>query len=150
MWWNSLKLTWVKLNSLIVLVLVIILPTSCSMQSVQSLIAKTPEIEYAKPSNYDNLNKFQKDAIFLTELIKKSYPRLELKISDEDYSYESEKLISDLSIVENDLDFKVRIRKFMVLLKDGHSDIGIIPPESEGYFYLNLYKEKDDWINKRY
>ena len=134
------------MKRLIILVLTLITFTSCSIQRLRTLITKTAKIEYVKPSNYEELNKYQKDAVYLTELIGKSYPRLELKIPDQDYSYESEKLISDLSKVENDLDFQVRVRKFMVLLKDGHSDIGVFPPKNDGHFYLHLYKEKDDWI----
>jgi hypothetical protein len=133
------------MKRLIILWLVLATLTSCDLRQLRVLITKTPKIEYAKPANYDSLNKYQKDAVFLTELIKNSYPELELKIPDEDYSFECKKLISDLSVVESDLDFQVRVRKFMVLLKDGHSDIGIIPPESEGYFYLDLYKEINDW-----
>jgi len=134
------------MKRLIILVLTLITFTSCSIQRLRTLITKTVKIEYVKPSNYEELNKYQKDAVYLTELIGKSYPRLELKIPEKDYSNESEKLISDLSKVENDLDFQVRVRKYMVLLKDGHSNVGIFPPKSAGHFYLHLYKERDNWI----
>lgn len=56
-------------NSLIYITFILFL-SSCSQQKLLKLITKTPKIEYQKPNNYYELNKYQKDAIYLTELAK--------------------------------------------------------------------------------
>lgn len=120
--------------------------SACNQNSIEKLLAKTPKINYQKPSNYKTLNNYQKDAIYLTELIKQSYPRLSNKIDKETYLKESKKLIQDLSKIKNKLDFEIRLKKFIALLKDGHTDITIdYSNNKKKRFNLWLYKEKEKW-----
>jgi hypothetical protein len=77
------------------LIFIVFLSSSCNQKSIEKLLAKTPKINYQKPSNYKTLNSYQKDAIYLTELIKQSYPRLSEKIDKETYQKEAENLIQD-------------------------------------------------------
>ena len=61
----------------------------------------TPKIdlEYNKPKAYEDYNMYQKDALYLVELIKQSYPRLDSKfpnfgeIGD---SFINQKLINEI------------------------------------------------------
>ena len=124
-----------------------ILLSSCSQQKILTLITKTPKIKYQKPTNFDKLNNYQKDAVYLTELIKQTYPRLSTKITTENYLIESNNLIEKLSKTQNDLDFEVEIQKFISLLKDGHSYMWInYIGKDKRKFNISLYKEKKDWI----
>ena len=128
------------------LIFIAFLTSSCSQNSIEKLLAKTPKINYPRPNNYKTLNSYQKDAIYLTELIKQSYPRLSDKIDEETYLKESENLIQDLSNIENKLDFEIRLKRFISLLKDGHSDINIdYSSNNKERFNIWLYKEKENW-----
>ena len=122
-----------------------LLLTSCSQQGLMHLLIKTPKIEYEKPTNYSELNNYQKDAVYLIELIKQSYPRLSSKIPDNEYRIQSERLIQSLATTGNDFEFDIKIRKFMALLKDGHSNTSV-DFSSEDQFYFFLFKEKENWI----
>ena len=124
---------------------IIFLLTSCSRYSMMKLVTKTPNIEYNKPNNFDSLNKYQKDVVYLTELIKQTYPRLNSKISINDYNLLSKQLLSKTSEINNDFEFEILIHKFMALLEDGHSTSIIEYPKGSKYHYF-LYKEKDNWI----
>ncbi len=130
---------------ILIIPLLILFLISCSSQKIAKLISKTPKISYQKPANYAQLNKYQKDAVYLTELVKQTYPRLNSKISDSNYLYQSQKLIENLSGIENDLDFEIQIQKFMALLKDGHSNLYISFPFTEK-FPIYLFKEKEKWL----
>tara|TARA_B110000977_G_C11041425_1_gene479031 strand:+ start:304 stop:1893 length:1590 start_codon:yes stop_codon:yes gene_type:complete len=124
-----------------------ILLSSCSQQQILTLITKTPKIKHHKPTNFDQLNNYQKDAVYLTELIKQTYPRLSTKITTENYIIESYNLIKKLSKIQNDLDFEIEIQKFIALLKDGHSYMGInYLTIDKRKFNIYLYKEKKDWV----
>lgn len=133
------------MKKIVTYITIIIFLTSCSQQRLLKLTAKTPKIEYQKPNNYLQLNKYQKDAVYLTELVKQTYPRLNSKITDSNYLIESHKLIANLSEIKNDLDFDIQIRKFIALLKDGHTNT-TINFSSEEKFHLYLFKEKENWI----
>lgn len=135
------------MKKIVIFVISFILLTSCSQQRILTLITKTPKIEYQKPTNFDKLNNYQKDAVYLTELIKQTYPRLGSKITTENYLIESNNLIEKLSEINNDLDFEIEIQKFIALLKDGHSSMGINYRSTEKRkFNVYLYKEKKDWV----
>ncbi len=137
------------IKRIILLHIFLIVLTSCSQQKILTIITKSPKINYQKPNDYKKLNKYQKDAVYLTELIKLTYPRLYTKITSEDYLTESKGLITCLSKIENDLDFKIEIQKFIALLKDGHSQIGISYRSKEKRkFNIYLYKENNGWIIK--
>jgi len=135
------------MKKIVLFIISFILLSSCSQQRILTLITKTPKIEYQKPTNFDILNDYQKDAVYLTELIKQTYPRLGAKITTENYLIESENLIKNLSEIQNDLDFEIEIQKFIALLKDGHSYMGInYTSKEKSKFNIYLYKEKKDWV----
>jgi hypothetical protein len=135
------------MKKIILFIISFTLLSSCSQQKILTLITKTPKIEYQKPNNFDKLNNYQKDAVYLTELIKQTYPRLGTKITTKNYLIESNKLIKKLSEIENDLDFEIEIQKFIALLKDGHSYMGInYIGKDKRKFNVYLYKEKKDWV----
>ena len=135
------------MKKIILFIISFTLLSSCSQQKILTLITKTPKIKYQKPTNFDKLNNYQKDAVYLTELIKQTYPRLSTKITTENYLIESNNLIEKLSKTQNDLDFEVEIQKFISLLKDGHSYMWInYIGKDKRKFNISLYKEKKDWI----
>ncbi len=136
------------IKRIILLNISLIVLTSCSQQKILTLITKSPKINYQKPHDYGKLNKYQKDAVYLTELIKLTYPRLYTKITSEDYLIESKRLITSLSEIENELDFKIEIQKFVALLKDGHSYMTGISYKEKKKFNIYLYKEKQNWVIK--
>lgn len=127
-------------------VALIFLLTSCSQKQLVSLMANTPDLAYDKAQT-KGLNKYQKDAVYLTEAIKQAYPRLEDKLSNEAFDTEKRLLLQDLSHITNDQDFEIRLQAFVALLKDGHSLVqaDYFTPEA-GIFPLRIYKEKEDWV----
>lgn len=133
----------------LVLILVFILLSSCSQKKMFSLMAKTPEISYEKPSDHHLLNDYQKDAIYLIEIIKQSYPRINTKISEVEFTDKSTELVQELGSVNSQFEFETHLKKYMALLKDGHSnvisfDISLV--SDQNYFNWYLLKEKEDWI----
>jgi len=136
------------MNKLSLLFLVLLL-SSCSQQRLYSLIAKTPKLDYEKPTDYRTFNDYQKDAIYLKELILRSYPRLETKISKPDFLKASDELVEKLGSVSSDLEFEAYLKKYIALLKDGHSYVqsfGLSIREETKYFCWSIYKEKEDWV----
>jgi len=136
------------MNKLSLLFLVLLL-SSCSQQRLYSLIAKTPKLDYEKPTDYRTFNDYQKDAIYLKELILRSYPRLETKISKPDFLKASDELVKKLGSVSSDLEFEAYLKKYIALLKDGHSYVqsfGLSIREETKYFCWSIYKEKEDWV----
>ena len=114
-----------------------------------SLMSKTPKIEYSKPDNYSGFNDYQKDACYLVELIKQSYPRLNTKIPQDDFLTLSNNLIQNVGSVTNPFEFEVLLQKYIANLKDGHSSVSSISlslMQDENYFSWYLFKEKDDWF----
>jgi len=135
------------MKKVLLFIIPFILLSACSQQKILTLITKTPKIKYQKPTNFDKFNNYQKDAVYLTELIKQTYPRLSTKITSENYIIESHNLINKLSKIQNDLDVEIEIQKFIALLKDGHSYMGINYLDKEKRkFNIYLYKEKKDWF----
>lgn len=125
---------------------IIIFTSSCSTGKLISLLAKKPDIEFKKPLNFRSLTKYEKDAIFLIELVRQAYPRLYSKIPEATYENESVKFIANTAKVKTNNDFEIEVQKFMALLKDGHSSVLINPYASKEQFGVLLFKEKENWV----
>ena len=118
--------------------------TSCSRTAlVNAFFSKTVELDYEKPNDYKHFNKYEKDALYLVELIRQSYPRLSTKIKD--YEAESAVFMKNVALVNSDFEFEVQLSKFMALLKDGHSHT-VLSLSEETYFNLVLFKNKEEWV----
>jgi len=132
------------LFKLLVLVFIASSITSCSRTAlVNAFFSKTVELDYKKPVDYKQFNKYEKDALYLVELIRQSYPRLSTKI--ENYDEESTAFIKSVALIKDDFEFEFELSKFMALLKDGHSHTALTIKE-EIYFNLILFKNKDQWV----
>lgn len=133
----------------LLLLLSILLFSACSQQKLYRLVSKTPKLDYEKPIGYYELNDYQKDVIYLKELILRSYPRLDTKISKNDFVRESNELVKRLGKVSTDFEFKTHLKKYLALLKDGHtyiSDFNYVIRAEKKYFCWSLYREKEDWL----
>ncbi len=128
------------------LLAIITFTSSCSTGKFVSLLAKKPSVELKKPLNFRSLTKYEKDAIFLVEVVKQAYPRLYAKIPKVTYENESAKFIVNATKVKTNNDFVIEVQKFMALLKDGHSGVVINPFESKKQFGVSLFKEKNNWV----
>jgi len=120
--------------------------SSCSQKKMMTMMATTPKIVYDK-SQTQGLNNYQKDAIYLMEVIRQAYPRLEEKLPGNTFEKEKIQLLEDLSVINNDLDFEIRLQKFVALLKDGHSKVEVDYFASKaGLFPVAFFKENDKWV----
>jgi len=136
------------MNKLLLLFSILLL-SACSRQKLHRLISKTPKLDYEKPIDYKSLNDYQKDAIYLKELILRSYPRLETKISQNDFLKESNELVEKLGEVSTDFEFQTHLKRYLALLKDSHTDtpnFNYTIFEDKKYFCWSLHKEKEDWL----
>ena len=137
-----------KMKKLILFV-VVLLFVSCSKQKMFTLMSKSPKVSYTKPHDYNDLNLYQKDAIYLAEIIKQSYPRLYSKISEIEFTRISDELVEDLGIVTNQFQYETLIKKYIAKLEDGHSNIvsfAISLVNDENYFNWHFLKENNKWI----
>lgn len=140
-WSNTLKSNFFKF---IILIFAVGTMTSCSQKTLlNTFFTNTVELDYEKPSDYNQFNKYEKDALYLVELIRQSYPRLSTKI--EDYDAASTAFMNSVASVEDLAEFDIQVRKFMALLKDGHSNYPIETKE-EGRFNLLLFADKKEWV----
>jgi len=130
---------------LFVLGLAIFLCTSCSRTRLSNLMARSVKIDYTKPNDYRNFNKYEKDALYMVEVIRQSYPRLSTKIAD--YDFVSAEFMKQATLVKDDYEFDITLRKFIALLKDGHSG-NLIEIKDKNCFNLLLFKDHDQWLVK--
>lgn len=131
---------------LILTIIVISLFSSCSQKRMATMMATTPDLVYDK-SQAKGFNNYQKDALYLTETIRQAYPRLNEKIPEHIFRKEKELLLNDLARMDNDLDFEIRLQRFVALLRDAHSKVVVDYPMPEtGGYPLSLFMEKEKWI----
>jgi len=121
--------------------------TSCSKSTFVRILTPNIELEYNKPDNYKIYNKYQKDALYLVELIEQSYPRLESKLPNFDEIGNT--FINQMATVDNDYTFKIELKKFMAQLKDGHS-YSSVDFKTEEKFNVKLFKydNEGEWLIK--
>ncbi len=118
---------------------------SCSGAQIQRLTAKKADITFEKTSNFNGLSKYVQDAIFLSQLVEKTYPRLYTKIPKDLYKKSSEEFISDAASVKDNLEFENLAQKFMAQLKDGHTAISLSLYREKKLYPVYFYKEKQNW-----
>jgi len=110
------------------------------------MIAKSPKISIQQKENA-SWNKYQKDAFYLANVIKQSYPKLHDKIDSLEFENQFQKLITDLSSINNDFDFQKRLQFFIALLKDGHSYVYIKYSNKENTIFPIVFNiEQDDFL----
>ena len=119
--------------------------SSCSQKGLMKLITKTPKVDYPKASNFKSFSKYQKDAIYATEIIKEAYPRLYEKVPEFDkLSFE---FIRKAAETTDEKYFDIEVKKFISNLNDGHSDYSIDFSKYDNTRYpLFIFKEKENWI----
>lgn len=133
------------MRKIVFLLFLIIVVSSCSQQKMISLITKTPTIEYTKPNNFKNLNNYQKDGIYLVELIKQTYPRLETKTPN--FEAKADAFLNSLNSLKLDIEFEIELKKFIAVLEDGHSYFNInFSKFSKNRFSIYLFHEKENWV----
>jgi len=140
-----MKLAQMKRIFLLFSIILFSLLTSCSTQSIEKLMYKTPKIDYVKPVGFNSFSDFHKDAIYTVAIIKEAYPRLYEKLPD--YDEKSNQFIKKASQTISEKEFDFLLKNFISSLKDGHSNYGIDYREYDKTFYgIGLYKEKENWI----
>lgn len=134
-----------KKPKIIILLLLSLVLASCSQERMLRLMTKTPKIEATNQYVQEIENKYQKDAIYLVELIKQTYPRLDRKISN--YEQISREFIEKIYSIKSDLDFEIELKRFIAKLEDGHSSFYISYSKSDDKrFQFYVFKEKENWI----
>jgi hypothetical protein len=112
---------------------------------METMLVKTPKIEYKNISGFKDFSDFHKDAIYTVALIKKSYPRLYQKIPE--FNKQAEQFILQSSQLKNEKDFDILLKYFIAQLKDGHSNYNFDFTKYESDRYaIYLIKEKDNWV----
>lgn len=143
----------IQLRRILIFIIAIVLQC-CNSEKLMVMIAKSPKISIQEKEN-PSWNKYQKDAFYLVNVIKQSYPKLHTKIDSIEFENQFQKLLVDLSQITNDFDFKKRIQFFVAQLKDGHSYVNIKYPIKEKTIIPVVFSiEQDDFIigalDKRY
>lgn len=110
-------------------------------------MSKTPKLEIKKPDNYKQFNDYQKDAVYLFELILQTYPRLDTKLEIDDFHAKTNELISELANTNSDFDFSIKMKRYVALLRDGHSRFSeeYLYSKDKKYFGWYLFNEGKDW-----
>lgn len=130
---------------LLVSMLLCLVLTSCSKQSLMKMAYKTPKIDYIKPVGYNSFSAFHKDAIYTVEIIKETYPRLYTKIPD--FDEKSNQFIKKASQTITEKEFDIILKKFISILNDGHSNYNIdFSKYDKTRYHKYIYKEKENWI----
>lgn len=135
------------MNRKILSVLIILgfLLTSCSQQSLMKLITKTPKIDYKNVKGFKSFSDYHKDAIYSVKVIKETYPRLCQKVSD--FDNKSNQFIKISSKIKSEKQFDIELKKFISILKDGHSNFSIDYSKYDKTRYgIYIFKEKENWI----
>jgi hypothetical protein len=134
-----------KIRTLLASIIFCLFLNSCSRQSLVRMTVKTPKIDYKKIDGFKSLSDFHKDAIYTVALIKETYPRLYDKIPD--FDEQSTKFIQKSSQITTEKDFDIVLKKFIAILKDGHSDYSIDYKKYDITKYgIFLFKEKESWV----
>jgi len=136
-----------RMNRKTILTIVIfgILLTSCSRQSLMKIITKTPKIDYKNIEGFKSFSDYHKDAIYAVNVIKETYPRLYQKVPD--FDKKSNQFIKTSSKIKNEKQFDIELKKFISILKDGHSNFSINFSKYDKTKYgLYIFKEKENWI----
>jgi len=110
-------------------------------------MSKTPKLEFVKPDNYKVLNDYQKDVVYLSALIQQTYPRLDAKLEIVSFHTKTNELISALANTNSDYDFSIKLKRYLALLRDGHSnfsDRGLYSKDKK-HFGWSLFYEGKDW-----
>jgi len=136
-----------ELNRLLFISAITFILSACSQNNVMRLMSKTPKLEIEKPDNYKDLNDYQKDVVYLSGLILQTYPRLDTKIEIVDFHAKTNKLISDLANTNSDFDFSIKLKRYLALLRDGHSSFsdGGLYSKDKKHFGWYLINEGEDW-----
>jgi len=128
-----------------ILIVLGLLLTSCSQQSLLKLITKTPKIDYKNIKDFKSFSDYHKDAIYSIKVIKETYPRLYQKVPD--FDEKSNQFIKTLSKIKSEKQFDIELKKFISILKDGHSNFSIDYSKYDKTKYgLYIFKEKENWI----
>ena len=128
-----------------ILIILVFLLTACSQQSLMKLITKTPKIDYKNIKDFKSFSGYHKDAIYLVKVIKETYPRLYQKVPD--FDEKSNQYIITSSKIKSEKQFDIELKKFISILKDGHSNFSIDFSKYDKTRYgLYIFKEKENWI----
>lgn len=132
-------------KTILIVVILGFLLTSCSQKSLMKLITKTPKVNYKNIPNFNSLSKYQKDAIYTVEIIKEAYPRLYEK--EPKFNKIASNFISKVAEIKSEKYFDIELKKFISTLNDGHSYYNIDFSKYDKTKYgLYLFKEKENWI----
>jgi len=136
-----------NLNRLLLISVLIFTLVSCNQNMVARLMSKTPKLEIEKSDNYKKFNDYQKDVVYLSELILQTYPRLDTKLEIDDFHTKTNELISELANTNSDFDFSIKLKRYVALLRDGHSRFSEeeLYSKDKKYFSWYLFNEGKDW-----
>lgn len=97
---------------------------SCSQVKLMRMMAKSP----SPTSAYQVIagNKYEKDAHYLGELVRHSYPKLADKIAPAAYDSALAELLLRCKTVPNERAFNLELQRFLAKLKDGHTKATLV------------------------
>lgn len=126
--------------------------SSCSSSKIQRIMSKKLDIQFEKSKDFKAFSKYTQDAVVLTEMVKYTYPKLNTKISGEQFKFACENYINESQKIKDKFSFEILSQRFLAQLKDGHSSISFSPYKKKELYPFYLFKEKDGWkvlnINK--
>lgn len=142
---TQIKKTTMNKTFLLISMILCLVATSCSKQSLMKMMTKTPKVDYKKSVGFKSFSDFHKDAIYTVAIIKETYPKLYEKIPN--FDEKSNQFIEKASQTVTEKDFDIILKKFISILNDGHSNYSIDFNKYDKTIYgLGIYKEKGNWI----
>lgn len=109
------------------LIISVIVLFGCS--SNQMLQARDLDI---KIENSENLNSYQRDFIYLTQVLEDSHPNIYENFPKEEFDVEKENLLTEFQNLNNETVFQIKLQKFVAKIGDAHTKVSL----------GNLYKTK--------
>ena len=95
----------------------------CSGRSLLINMAKTPEYEESFFQNDITYNKYQKDFIYLDNVLKKTHPNMYNSYDSSYFVNKKNEILSALKNVKNDIDFQFLIQQYVAKIKDSHTKV---------------------------
>ena len=95
----------------------------CSGRSLLKSMAKTPEYEESFYQNDTTYNKYQKDFIYLDNVLKKTHPNMYNSYDSSYFVNKKNEILSALKNVKNDIDFQFLIQQYVAKIKDSHTKV---------------------------
>ncbi|MCC6460341.1 MAG: hypothetical protein IT260_07705 [Saprospiraceae bacterium] len=112
----------------------LVLLPACTTQSLLKVMTSSPDIRYEIPAGR-RWNKYEKDALYLSALVKHAYPRLDQKMDSLRYTEASRTYLIRSQSVPNNAAFALETQRFLAGLRDGHTQVPLRFGDSPKQFF---------------